>query len=349
VKDLNRHPAWKAIAFVVAASGICQSAIASEKTNLLSTPVHPQPALLSGAAPDSPDKRIDPNTLFSPFAGVGSIFAREVGCTGTAISPMYILTAGHCFDFANPDGLSDVLPEEVVFHLNWGETLSHSILASAITIHPDYTGFNKPVVNDDIAVITLQDTIPLGVPIYDLYRQAIAPGTTLTLVGYGGSDWGDRLSQGLGESFDFGKKRVGQNNADLFLADDEGSGALERFEFDFDGPDATTNLYGGLTLGNEIETSLGFGDSGGPSFINVEGKLLLAGVNTYLYGTHFGSSSGGMVVPTYASWIDQITQTRSDNPTEPEPVPEPASTISFCALGLVAVGWRLKAFIKKSY
>lgn len=341
MKYLNRRFVWTTIAVASTVFGGCPNAIALAKASS-STPAPPQPALLSGSAPDSPAKRIDPNTLLSPFAGVGSIFAREVGCTGTAISPIHILTAGHCFDFVNTDGISDLLPEEVVFYLNWGHTLSHSIFAEAVTIHPDYTGFNNPVVNDDIAIITLRDAIPTDVPIYPLYRQPLDPGTTLTLVGYGGSDRGDRLDQSLGESFDFGKKRVGQNNADLFLADDEGSSVLERFEFDFDGPDATTNLYGGLTLGNAIETSLGFGDSGGPSFINVDGELFLAGVNTYLYGTHFGSSSGGMVVPTYAGWIDQVTQANPDNPTDPEAVPEPLSTISFLALGVAAFRWRFQ-------
>ncbi len=41
-------------------------------------------------------------------------------------------------------------------------------------------------------------------------------------------------------------------------------------------------ITGGPTLGNNIETTLGFGDSGGPAFLNDNGTLVLAGVNTFL-------------------------------------------------------------------
>jgi V8-like Glu-specific endopeptidase len=49
--------------------------------------------------PDSPQQRVDPNTILSPFAGVGSITAFDENgagtflCTATPITSRHILTA----------------------------------------------------------------------------------------------------------------------------------------------------------------------------------------------------------------------------------------------------------------
>jgi len=104
-------------------------------------------------------------------------------------------------------------------------------------------------------------------------------------------------------------KRVGANLAEAAIPDDEGSGLNEVFLFDFDGPDGTTNLFGSLTLGNDIETTTAPGDSGGPSFVVVNGKLALFGINTFGANTSiaahplFGSVAGGVVVSPYTDWI----------------------------------------------
>jgi hypothetical protein len=108
--------------------------------------------------PDSPDLRIDPNTMTSLFAGVGSITAvDELGngtflCTATPITSRHILTAAHCItdDFGN----INLAPENVRFFLNFGGSITSSISAVTLTKHPDWRGFSTSVFND-IAVITL--------------------------------------------------------------------------------------------------------------------------------------------------------------------------------------------------
>jgi hypothetical protein len=284
----------------------------------------------NGTPPDSPDNRVDPNTTTSPFAGVGSLsIGGSFLCSGAAISLLQILTAAHCLDL-NDNGTVDVLPFEVVFNLNFGGDLTQSIPASSLVIHPDFTGFNNPVINDDIAIVTLESELPIGVPIYDLYVDPLLPGTTLTMVGYGES--GDGIN-GFTVNGDFSIKRVGKNNADTFNLDDEGSGINEVFFFDFDGPTGN-GFSGGPTLGNDIETMLGPGDSGSPSFIQLAGEWFLAGVNTFGIFTNttpgtFGNRGGGMVVPAYADWIaSQIISGGGGGPG-PEPIPEPASLILF--------------------
>lgn len=285
---------------------------------------HLQPTIVAGdpsAVPaDAPANRVDPNTTTSPFAGVGSLFMRlgkgPYGyiCTGTPIDATHVVTAGHCLD-TNNDGLSDFKPDRVSFQLNFGGNLTHTIQAAALDIHPAYTGFDSPSVNDDLAIVTLATDLPAGVPTYALPTAPVDVGETLTMVGYGRS--GDGVS-GYYVDASFSVKRFGANNADVLLGDDEGVGTeSEVFLFDFDGPTAgQSGSFGGSSLGNTVETTLGGGDSGGPSLINVGGTWQLAGVNTFTISGGefnsaplFGSGGGGILVHAYLDWIQSVLTT----------------------------------------
>ena len=268
----------------------------------------------AGSPPDSPDLRVDPNVPSSPFAGVGSIeiFRPGIGrfiCTGTALSRYHILTAGHCVDFI-ADGVIDVDPANLTFHLNQNGPLSSNVGISQIHLHPDFTGFNNPTLHDDLAILTLSAPLPADMPIYPLLDTEITNGTTFTMVGYGRS--GDGIT-GSTIPPSFSVKRVGYNNADRRRFQDESPPLVrEIFDFDFDGPSGTGSM-GGPTLGNNIEANLGGGDSGGPSFVFSNGQHYLAGVNTFQLGGGsipeaplFGSRGGGMLIHPYRAWIQGI-------------------------------------------
>lgn len=282
-------------------------------------------ALMSGASPDSPAARIDPNTTTSPWAGVGSLSVGTSTYTATLIAPNYILTAAHV--------VAGATLGSVTFNLNFGGDLTQRIGAAEVFIHPDYHGFNSPNLNDDLAIIRLANPVSAGVPIYGLQHDVLATGTTLTFVGYGASGMGNI---GVTISANPAIKRTGQNNADQFALDDEGSGKAEIYYFDFDGPSDTGNLMGGSTLGNALETTVGGGDSGSPAFLrSSDGNWRLAGVNTFTFtniagqtASTFGTGGGGMLIPAYAKWIDSIVT----------PVPEPAPyTLMLAGLCLVSV------------
>jgi hypothetical protein len=265
----------------------------------------------TGTPADSPSKRIDPNTTSSPFAGVGSLqIDTRRGtyiCSATPISSTHVLTAGHCVDINN-DGKSTSKDgiRGITFNLNYGGNLTHGLDAAQWFINPEFTGFARPSVNDDLAIIRLGTALPAGVPVYPLYANPLTAGTIVTLVGYGQS--GDGVS-GYYVNASFSVKRSGKNAVDAFYTEDDGGGPVQEVaRLDFDGPTGN-GTFGGPTLGNTVETTLGGGDSGGPGFVQVGSNFYLAVVNTFTQGfsaPRFGSLGGGIAVPAYASWIQSI-------------------------------------------
>ncbi len=280
--------------------------------------------MMAGALPDTPAARVDPNTTTSAWAGVGSITlsgSPGTNFSGVLIGNRYVLTAAHV--------VNGVAAATITFNLNYGGNLSHQIPAVATYKHPNYVGFGTPNLNNDIAIIELASPVPYGVPTYQIFRGNIAAGTTLTMVGYGDSGPGN---SGVTVGRDPAVKRIGRNNADYFVTDDQGSGVNELFYYDFDGAPAT-NIMGGGTLGNAVETSLAGGDSGGPSFVRDGSGWSVAGINTFVAAFTngpttrdvFGTGGGGQLVAAYAAWIDttisgadQKYNPTGDIPTLPE-------------------------------
>ena len=272
-----------------------------------------QAGLPDGSPPDSPADRVDANVGTSPFAGVGSLEINDQGstflCTASVISPTQVLTAAHCFD---PDADGVIHPDvSATFYLNANGTFSSTHSVSSFVIHPGYEGFDHNP-HDDWAVLDLQDAVPDGTPAYRISPNLMTDGDVLELVGYGFSGDG---ATGFTVEPTFETKRSGSNVANLFVNDDDGELRPEVFIFDFDGPaGAADGFLGGSTLGNDIETSIGPGDSGGPAFVDLDGARVIAGINTFnweLMGISaepgfFESLAGGMMTGAYADWLFEV-------------------------------------------
>lgn len=200
------------IAGIAVGDSFSSTAIAGTLTN---SNVEYMPTVV---AADSPSDLVDPNTTDSRFGGVGSLsIGNSFLCTGTAISSSHILTAAHCLD-SNNDGTVDYTNNEVQLNLNLGSDRSHTFTANDLLIHEDYTGFNNPTINDDIAIVSLNNTLPETTPIYELLRDPLSPGSSLTIAGYGRSGNGE---DGYTTNASFTTKRVGENQADSFGGDEK--------------------------------------------------------------------------------------------------------------------------------
>ncbi|WP_162249289.1 MULTISPECIES: trypsin-like serine protease [unclassified Rhizobacter] len=292
----------------------------------MAAPVH---ALMAGAAPDSPEARIDANTPSSPWTAAVAVLTPGGVFSGVVVAPRFVLTASHVTGGAAPGTVSVQLNHEAT---------PLQIGAAAVTPFP---GASFPY--DDLSLITLASPVPEGVEILPIYREAPSTRPVLTLVGYGASGQGD---VGIGVRASAGIKRVGRNVLDEVQKRVDGSGRQSLFFlYDFDGPSGTGPL-GGPGLGNAVETGVAGGDSGAAAYAEIGGRRWLLGISTVTLSAspgqavdfRFGTIGGGMLLsdPRFLAWLE--TQTGGTLAPVPQPELLPVWTLgAAAAVGLAAV------------
>lgn len=267
---------------------------------------------------DSPANRLDTLGAASTFNSVGSLTISAGGISyigsATAIAPNWILTTGHNLD------LNDSGSPTAGLSLNFNLPGFGTFAGTSFYTCPGFTGFANSSIQRDLGLIYLSTPLPSGIN-YPSLTGNLQAGSTVTLAGFGRSGYG---SYGYTTLASLTDRRIGYNVIDSFQADDLGGDFPAVFLYDYDLP-GTTGQAGG-SLGNNLETIIGPGDSGGPLLLADGAGYDLVGVNTFVegYGGHFGDIGGGIVVAPYLNWIDQ---------TMAQAVPEP-SILGMCMLAL---------------
>ncbi|MEI8290482.1 MAG: trypsin-like serine protease [Verrucomicrobiota bacterium] len=267
---------------------------------------------------DSPANRLDTLGAASPFNAIGSLSISADGFSyigsATAISPDWVLTAGHNLDVNDAGSPTPGL--NVSFNLPGFGSYSGSTFYTC----PGFTGFGNPSIQRDLGLIHLANPLPNNL-LFPTLSGHLQTGTEITLAGFGRSGYG---SYGYTTFATLTDRRSGQNTVDTLISDDQGGGFAALFQYTFNAPNT------GDSLGNNIETIIGPGDSGGPALVADGSGYAIVGVNTYVdgYGGRFGDIGGGIVLAPYVDWINNTMA-----------VPEPSAT-ALMVLGLVILLFR---------
>jgi secreted trypsin-like serine protease len=232
-----------------------------------------------------------------------------------AFAPNWILTAGHNLDL-NDNGSPDA-----GLSINFNLPGFGTYAGTSFYTCPGFTGFGNPSIQRDLGLIYVANPLPANL-LYPTLSGHLQTGSQVTLAGFGRSGYG---SYGYTTFASLTDRRTGQNVIDALISDDQGGGFAALFQFTFNAPNT------GESLGNNIETLIGPGDSGGPLLVTDGSGYAIAGVNTYVegYGGRFGDTGGGIVLAPYLGWINSTMA-----------VPEP-SVFGLTILGLAAMFFRV--------
>ncbi|MEO8152734.1 MAG: trypsin-like serine protease [Rhizobacter sp.] len=294
----------------------------------------PAQALMAGASPDTPDARVDANTVNSPWTSAVSVIVNGGAYSGVVIAPRYVLTANHV--------AGGQAPANVSVQIN-AQSTPLSLAATAITSFP-----SASFPYDDLALITLATAAPETVEILPIYRTTPPAHQVITVVGYGWSGNGD---VGAKVSKSSGVKRSGSNSIDGVQTSIDSSGRSSLFYlFDFDGPTGN-GAFGGATLGNAFETGLASGDSGSPAYATINGQRWLIGINNLVAAAagasaidyKFGTLCGGMLLSDarFINWLTAQTQgTLGQGSGNGGDVPLPTWSLGLLATGMAGGAFR---------
>jgi trypsin len=240
------------------------------------------------------------------------VIDRSFQCTGTLVTPLYVVTAAHCGSLA-PGGIVNVpigQPGQLIeLSIGAHETPSATLLggyesdgeehvASAVFVNPGWAGLGS--VSHDAAVIEL-DTPSSKAPVKiasEAERSLWTAGTLATIAGFGVTESGGEQPDVLQEA------RV------PIVADEV---AAQAYPYLVEGVDP---LFGGFE--SETQVAAGFpqggvdtcqGDSGGPLLVPAGSEMRLVGDTSYGAGCAepgFPGVYGRLADATMREWIRSI-------------------------------------------
>ena len=219
-------------------------------------------------AAGDPIARIVDGQNTSDFPAVGMVGDLSGGYgSGTLISPIHVLTAGHCAVDGAGNAMADT---DGTFEVN-----GRVYQTTRVFLHPDYDGWTLA---NDIAIFQLSEPV-VGVTPEMISRIVPVVGQDLTIVGFGGGGTGE-----TGHTGDYGTKRVGET-------------VIERV--------TSTEIQWTFDPG-ESNTAPGDSGGPGFVTVDGQRLLAGITSYGTSYSAAFGDQSGDVRVDAFAEWIDSI-------------------------------------------
>ncbi|WP_168196684.1 trypsin-like serine protease [Bdellovibrio sp. ZAP7] len=234
-------------------------------------------------------------------------------CSGTLIAKDVVLTAGHCviskkenliviFDthFPNKVGETDKIDPRNIRTIR------------AMAFHDDFKNLDEAGSDyGDIGIIKLTSPAPENYLITPLLKDVsnIRPSDTVTLAGFGYSSEKtivtDRNYPGVDAAVSEGRGYCNNYKTKCYVTEVNGDGELREVQVTIE-----TLRDKDMVLNESNQKATCSGDSGGPAFVEINGKTLLAGVTSRtLTDNDCGSAQGvKTLVPHYFTWIKQMIQ-----------------------------------------
>jgi hypothetical protein len=259
----------------------------------------------AGARRDDRDDALYQSLALDPkFNSVGSVtwnFGLSLG-TGTLISPKWVLTAAHVVDSSSTR----------TFRYGSSSFISGGLTVSSNLLLP-HPGFSRSDIlnGNDIGLMRLSSAISNITPANRFTGSEL--GNLATTVGFGQTGDGNSGANTLD-----GLKRAGTNVIDAFGTTAYPEATSDSYwAVDFDNPAGTASVLGSAEA-TDREYCAGGGDSGGGSFIDVNGKNYVAGVTSFLDGSlgdgtdngNYSDTFGSTRVTQFNTWIDDAITVR---------------------------------------
>jgi trypsin len=254
-------------------------------------------------------------------------------CSGSAVAPNLILTAGHCID--------DAQNWQVTFETALGTT---TLGVTQADLHPNFAPRPAPFADlpiYDVGLLKLDGLVPMGADIY---------GIKTNLAGFTfGATQTDIVGYGLGGNPDVGFLGTGTRRHAVNTID--GVWALPSPAFD----DLQWAMFMTFsdTPANPGEGLINGGDSGGPVFFNTGSGLQVMGVASFGNLPRPGLGGGGPYVngveyiSGHANLVESVTGSWVTSYIAANAVPEPQHYFAL-ALGLVCMFVFVRSARKRS-